>query len=192
MPDFILPPSIPRKRSVLFRPFARWLLARLGWHSEGELPDEPKLVAIVAPHTSNWDFPLGLLVKWALGLRASFLGKHTVFRPPLGWFMRRWGGIPVDRRAAHNVVAQMIDEFQRRDRLLLVIAPEGTRKHVADWKTGFYHIAEGARVPIVCVAFDWGRRVIRFGPTVLPSGDAEREVTQLRRTFDGVRGKRAV
>ena len=156
------------------------------------MPDEPKLVAIVAPHTSNWDFPLGLLVKWALGLRASFLGKHTLFRAPLGWLMRRWGGIPVDRRSANNVVSQMVDEFRRRKALLLVIAPEGTRKHVADWKTGFYHIADGARVPIVCVAFDWGRRVIRFGPTVWPSGDVDREVTELRRTFDGVRGKHAV
>ena len=192
MADFELPPSIPRKRSLLFRPFARWLLARLGWRSEGRLPDEPKLVAIVAPHTSNWDFPLGLLVKWALALRASFLGKHTIFRPPLGWFMRQWGGIPVDRRASHNVVSQMVDEFRRRDKLLLVIAPEGTRKHVGAWKTGFYHIAEGARVPIVCVAFDWGRRVIRFGPTLRPHGDVDREVTELRQSFDGVRGKRAV
>ena len=192
MADFELPPSIPRKRSVLLRPLARWLLARLGWRSEGTLPDEPKLVAIVAPHTSNWDFPLGLLVKWALSLRAAFLGKHTLFRPPLGWLMHRWGGIPIDRRSSHNVVAQMVEEFGRRDKLLLVIAPEGTRKKVSQWKTGFYHIAEGARVPIVCVAFDWGRRVIRFGPTVVASGDVDREVTELRRTFDGVRGKRAV
>ena len=104
MADFDLPPSIPSTRSMVLRPFARWLLARMGWHSDGVLPDEPKLVAIVAPHTSNWDFPLGLLVKWALGLRASFLAKHTLFRPPLSWFMRRWGGIPVDRRSANNVV----------------------------------------------------------------------------------------
>jgi 1-acyl-sn-glycerol-3-phosphate acyltransferase len=190
--DFDLPPSIPRTRGVILRTLARWLLSWRGWRTEGALPDEPKLVAIVAPHTSNWDFPLGLLVKWALGLRVSFLGKHTLFRPPLGWIMRRWGGIPVDRRAANNVVSQMVDEFARRDALLLVIAPEGTRKHVAEWKTGFYHIAHGARVPIVCVAFDWGRKVIRFGPTLVASGDAQREVGALRDSYDGVRGKRAV
>ena len=156
------------------------------------LPDEPRLVAIVAPHTSNWDFPLGLLVKWALGIRASFLGKHTLFKPPLGWFMRRWGGIAVDRRSANNVVAQMLEEFRRHDRLLLVIAPEGTRKRVAEWKTGFYHIAYGARVPIVCVAFDWGRRVIRFGPTMRPTGNAQRDVAELRAAYHDVRGKRTV
>ena len=189
---FERPPSIPATRGVVLRAFARWVLARRGWRAEGALPDERKLVAIVAPHTSNWDFVLGLFTKWALGVRVSFLAKHTIFWPPLGWLMRRWGGIPVDRRSANNVVSQMVDEFARKDALLLVIAPEGTRKQVVSWKTGFYHIAEGAGVPIVCVAFDWGRKVVRFGPTVHPNGDEAQQLSDLRASYEGVRGKRAV
>jgi 1-acyl-sn-glycerol-3-phosphate acyltransferase len=153
------------------------------------MPDAPKLVAIVAPHTSNWDFPIGLVAKWALRLRASWLGKHTLFRPPFGWIMRRLGGIAVNRKSTHNVVDQMIDVFRSRERLVLVIAPEGTRKKVAEWKTGFLHIARGAEVPILLIAFDWRRRVIRFGPTVVPDGDPDAQMRQIRGLYADVVGK---
>lgn len=153
------------------------------------MPDVPRLVAIVAPHTSNFDFFIGVLAKWALRLDVKFLAKHSLFVPPIGWILRALGGIAIRREASHNVVEQMVDEFAARDSLMLVIAPEGTRKRVAQWKTGFYHIARGARVPILCIAFDWGRRVIRFGPTIEPTGDIERELHEIRGHFADVRGK---
>lgn len=153
------------------------------------MPDAPKLVAIVAPHTSNWDFPIGLVAKWALRLKASWLGKHTLFRPPFGWIMRRLGGIAVNRQAAHNVVDQMVDVFHSRERLVLVIAPEGTRKKVKEWKTGFLHIARGAGVPILLIAFDWRRRVIRLGPTLEARDDADVQMREIRAMYADVTGR---
>ena len=100
----------------------------LRWRVEGDFDDYPKMVAIVAPHTSNWDFPVGLAARYALRLDASWLGKHTLFRPPFGWIMRRWGGIPVDRTASHDVVSQTIEAFASRPHVFLVITPEGPRK----------------------------------------------------------------
>lgn len=187
--NYELPPAIPRTGGPLLRAFGRFAFRAIGWRFEGTLRDVPKQVAIVAPHTSNLDFFVGLFAKWALGLRASFLGKHTLFRPPLGWFMRAIGGIPVDRTASHNVVDQMVDVFAERDGLILVVAPEGTRKRSSGWKTGFYHIARGAGVPILCIAFDWGPRVIRFGPTIDPTGNLEADMATLRAAFARVTGR---
>lgn len=165
-------------------------LRLFGWRVEGAIPDEPKLVAIVAPHTSNWDFPVGLAVRYALRLDASWLGKNTLFRPPFGWIMRRWGGIAVDRSAAHDVVAQTIAAFSSRPRVFLVITPEGTRKQVARWKTGFWHIAKGAGVPILPVAFDWEAKVCRILPIVHPGDDVTADVEQLQSEFAQYRGKK--
>lgn len=189
MAAFKLPPAIPRTGNPVAMVLG-WLVLRVfGWRFEGDVPNQPKFVAVVAPHTSNWDFPLGLAAKWALRLRVSFLGKHTLFKPPYGWFFRLLGGIPVNRNAAHNLVHQMSRIFGEREQLVLVIAPEGTRKKVVQWKTGFYHIARAADVPILLIAFDWGRKVIRFGPAVMPTGDMERDVADIRARYADVRGK---
>jgi 1-acyl-sn-glycerol-3-phosphate acyltransferase len=161
----------------------------LGWRLAGALPDLPKFVIIVAPHTSNWDFPVGVAAKLALRLRATFLGKHTLFRFPLGIIMRALGGMPVDRSASHDLVKAIVAELARRDQLVLVIAPEGTRRRVERWKTGFYHIARGAGIPIVPVALDWGTRSIRIGDAMLPTGDVERDIASLQAWYSSVRGK---
>jgi 1-acyl-sn-glycerol-3-phosphate acyltransferase len=184
-----LPPAVPRTRSRLLRAFGRFAFRAIGWRFEGVVPDRPKMVAIVAPHTSNLDFFVGLFAKWALALDVSFLAKHTLFRGPLGWFFRAVGGIPVDRTASQNIVEQMVDVFARREELLLVVAPEGTRKRSSGWKTGFYHIARGAGVPILCIAFDYGPKVIRFGPAIEPSGDLERDLETIRAAYSQVSGK---
>lgn len=184
-----LPPALPHTGHRLLGAIARALFRALGWRFEGEIPDVPKLVAIVAPHTSNWDFVVGLIAKWSLELEASWLGKHTLFAGPLGAFFRHLGGIPVDRTSSHDVVAQTIAAFAAHERLLLAIAPEGTRKQVTHWKTGFYHIALGAGVPILLVAFDWKRKVIRFGPTLTPSGDVEKELGWIREQYAGIGGR---
>lgn len=165
-------------------------LRMLGWRVEGDIADHPRYVAIVAPHTSNWDFIVGLSARYALRLDASWLGKHTLFRPPFGWIMRRWGGIAVDRTASHDVVSQTISAFSSRPRVFLVITPEGTRKQVSRWRTGFWHIAKGAGVPILPIVFDWGARVIRIGAPFFAGDDVAKEVEQLQAHFAGASGMR--
>jgi 1-acyl-sn-glycerol-3-phosphate acyltransferase len=160
------------------------------WRIDGEIPDVPKLVIIVTPHTSNWDFVVGLAAKLALGLRILFLGKDTLFRFPLGILMRALGGMPVDRAKPHDVVNQVLAEFSRRERLIVGLAPEGTRKRVERWRTGFYHIAHGANVPIMPVALDWDAHVIRIDTPFVTTGNLDADVLDLQRRFSGVRGKR--
>ena len=172
------------------RAFGRALLAALGWRVAGNLPDIPKGVIIVAPHTTNWDFVVGIAAKFALGLRASWLGKHTLFRPPFGAFMRWLGGIPVVRSSSHDVVAQSVERFAERERLMLGISPEGTRKAVEKWRTGFYYIARGAGVPIIPVAFDWSRHTLVVGPIVTPGDDMEADLRALGAFFAPARGRR--
>ncbi len=164
-------------------------LVALGWRVEGDMPNTGRFVLIVAPHTSNWDFPVGLSAKLALGLAASWVGKHTIFRWPFGVLLRRVGGIPVDRSASNDVVQQMVAEFARRPRMVFALAPEGTRKKVERWKTGFYHIAHGAAVPIVPVALDWERRTLRILPAFATTGNADADIAALRGLFKGVKGR---
>jgi 1-acyl-sn-glycerol-3-phosphate acyltransferase len=181
--------SVPRSGGPIGKALGALTLRALGWRVEGNIPDCPRLVAIVAPHTSNWDFLVGLATRYALQLNASWLGKHTLFRPPFGWFMRRWGGIPVDRSSSHDVVAHTVETFNGRPRVFLVIAPEGTRKKVTRWKTGFWHIAKAAGVPILPVAFDWGTRVVHILPVFLPRASVDEDVAALQSKYDGVRGR---
>ena len=137
------------------------------------------MVVIAAPHTSNWDFIVGIAMKLALGLDARWIGKHTIFRPPFGALMRRLGGIPVDRSARRGVVAQMIAIFERHDRLVVGIAPEGTRQRVTTWKTGFYRIARGAGVPILPAYFDYARKRVGVADLFHPTGDLEADLRAL-------------
>src|SRR5215211_7480307 len=171
----------------------RWLanklLALFGWHTVGALPDNPKGVLVVAPHTSNWDFLVLLLIAVALGIKTTWMGKHTLFRPPFGWLMRRLGGLPIDRTARHNVVDQAIQSFRDRDRLILAVLPEGTRKRTAYWKSGFYHIANGARVPLILGFADYKRKVGGIGPAFMPSGDIEADMAVVRDFYTGMVGK---
>jgi 1-acyl-sn-glycerol-3-phosphate acyltransferase len=162
----------------------------MGWRVEGELPNLPKFVVIAAPHTSNWDFVVGITAKVALGIRVVFLGKDSLFRFPLGPLMRQWGGVPVDRSTSHDVVSSIVAEFARRDRMVLALAPEGTRKRVERWRTGFYHIAHAVGVPIVPVALNFGERAIQIGAPFTTTGDLERDLVELQLRFSGVRGLR--
>lgn len=160
-----------------------------GWRIEGAFPDLPQFVIVVAPHTSNWDFLVGMRVVFALGLRASFLGKHTLFRWPLSAWLRYMGGIPVDRAASHGVVDQVTAVFRARPDFLLAVAPSGTRRLGAAWKMGFYHIALSAGVPLVPVAFDYAGRAVRIGAPQALSGELARDLEPLRSFFTGVQGQ---
>lgn len=168
----------------------RALLRLTGWRLEGAPPAASKYVVIAAPHTSNWDLVLMLAMAGAYGLRISWMGKDAIFRPPFGSLMRRLGGIPVRRDAAHNVVEQMVEAFASADRLVLAIPAEGTRSRAAHWKSGFYHIACGAGVPIAPSFLDYRRKVGGFGPAIVPTGDIPSDMDLLRSVYAGVAGKR--
>ena len=149
-------PELRKVRNSFLRAFGRTYLRLTGWKVAGQFPVEPKCVLIVAPHTSNWDFNLGVAFLLAVDLRASWLGKHTIFKPPFMKFLKSIGGIPVDRRESRGMVAQCVSAFQEEPAMMLALAPEGTRKGPSKWKSGFYQIAVGAGVPIFPVAFDFG------------------------------------
>jgi 1-acyl-sn-glycerol-3-phosphate acyltransferase len=182
-------PPLPLRGNRFTQTLARAALSLAGWRIEGELPSCPKVVAIVAPHTSNWDFVVGLAAKYAMGLRVSFLGKHTLFRPPFGALFQWLGGIPVDRRSPHGVVAQCVDAFAAREALVLAVAPEGTRRSGVGWKSGFYQIAVGAGVQVFPVAFDYATRTVRLLPMFQPSGDINADLPKLLAQYATVRGK---
>jgi 1-acyl-sn-glycerol-3-phosphate acyltransferase len=183
--------SLPRRGNWFSFTVCRLALSWTGWRFEGGLPyDLSKAVIIVAPHTSNWDFMVGVAVMWTLGIRVSFLGKHTLFHGPLGWLMRWLGGIAVDRSASSGVVEQTVDRFRSADEMLLGMSPEGTRSQVSQWKTGFYHIAAGAEVPIIPVALDYSRHLILIGEPEMPTGEIDRDIAHLESFYAGVAGKR--
>ena len=169
---------------------AKMLLKLFGWRAEGSLADTPKCVLIVAPHTSNWDFLVMLALAIALRIKATWMGKHTLFRAPFGWIMRRLGGLPIDRSARNNVVEQAIESFRRRDRMVLAILPEGTRKRTPYWKSGFYHIALGAKVPIALGFADYRRKVGGIGRVFVPSGDVDADMALIRDFYSSITGKR--
>jgi 1-acyl-sn-glycerol-3-phosphate acyltransferase len=188
--DWTLGPAVPSTGNRLLQRVGWRALRAFGWRFAGQMPDLPRFVVIVAPHTSNWDFPVGLAAKWALMLECRFWGKDSLFRGPLGWFMRANGGIPVDRANRHAVVEATIDAFRTAPRMVLVLSPEGTRKKVTRWRSGFWHVAKGAGVPICCVAFDFPSKTIRLGPTVTADeDDPEAGMRRLQGYFAGVTGR---
>jgi 1-acyl-sn-glycerol-3-phosphate acyltransferase len=154
-----------------------------GWRLHGALPPIPRYVMIVAPHTSNWDFFLGLAAKAALGLRAQWLGKHTIFRGPLAWLLRALGGVPVNRSHPDGTVNAVLAAMRAAPTFVLALSPEGTRKRVDAWKTGFYRVAVAAGVPIVPVSFDWPSRIVRLGTPFHPTGNADADIRRLRALY---------
>lgn len=175
--------QVPRWDSALRNALGRAVLGLMGWRIEGRVPNVPKCVLIVAPHTSGWDYVVGMAALFALGFRATYLGKHTLFRGPLGWFMRWTGGMPVDRAAADGVVQRSLELVRAGERIFLALAPEGTRKKVERWKSGYYRIGVGAGIPIFPVALDYSRKAVALLPLFTPTGDHERDEAALRALF---------
>jgi 1-acyl-sn-glycerol-3-phosphate acyltransferase len=178
----VLGANVPRAHGRLASALGRFVLGISGWRVEGTVPDIRKVVLIVAPHTSNWDFPLGLSIKLALRLGGRFVGKHTLFRGPFGVLMRWLGGVPVDRSSARGFVDEAAQALREAGQMVLVIAPEGTRRRVP-WKSGFYRIAVAAGVPILPTGFDYLRKVIFFAPLFTPTGDYEKDLALLRSLY---------
>jgi 1-acyl-sn-glycerol-3-phosphate acyltransferase len=176
--------------STFYHYLARLLMRLAGWRIDGKLPDLPKFVLIGAPHTSNWDFLLFLGVIFSLRANVRFMGKAELFRFPVGWFFRYCGGVPVDRKKSTGLVDQMVKACHEAENFILVIAPEGTRHQVADWKRGFYHIAQGAEIPIVMAVVDGKHKTVHIGQTFQPTGDIEADMQKIKGVFAEATGMR--
>jgi 1-acyl-sn-glycerol-3-phosphate acyltransferase len=183
-----LPPSI-RLRSRLGHALGKLFLWLCRFHLDSAPVHDAKLVCVCAPHTSNWDLPLFLAAAAALGLRVSWLGKHTLFRFPFGGMLRALGGIPVDRTRSTHLVQHVAEIFEARDGLLLGIAAEGTRKRTEHWKSGFYFMALEAKVPLGLAYVDFANRTIGFKGFMTPTGDVRADMDRIRAVYAGVRGK---
>lgn len=168
---------------------ARKILTLSGWTLEGAKPTHSRYVLIAAPHTSNWDFPLMLLFAAAFGIKISWMGKNSLFWPPFGWFLRATGGMPIVRDRSNSVVDAMVETFSRHPELVLVIPTEGTRARVEYWKSGFYHIAKKAGVPIVPSFLDFGKKRGGFGPALELSGEVSQDMQYFRDFYGPMEGR---
>lgn len=171
------------------RALGKAFLDLYGWKLVTGKPDVPKYVLIAAPHTSNWDFAFMMAMAAILDIELRFLGKHTLFEPPFGFLLKAAGGISVDRRASQNLVEALIRVFDEHEELALAVPAEGTRGAGKYWKSGFYHIARGAGVPIALGFLDYKTKTGGIGPLVTPSGDVKRDMDIIRAFYAGREGK---
>lgn len=191
--DNVMAPTADIRFGMVQRVFT-WLIRLIGWKVVGTWPPIERCVFLIAPHTSNWDLPIGLcagfssgiLLEWSYG----FMMKDVMFRGPLGPIMRRVGGLAVDRNSPHAAVQQMAKVFAERERFILAVTPEGTRSRRDHWKSGFYYIALEAKVPIVPVAFDYRLKEVGLGEPMTLSGDCDADVEAFRRFYQSVTPKR--
>ncbi len=174
---------------TLLRWFSIVALKITGWRAQGPLPPIPKFVLVGAPHTSNWDLPYTLFIIFVLRGKIYWMGKESLFRRPFKGFFKWLGGIPIDRSKSKNIVAQTIQQFHQNEKLVLTIAPAGTRKRVTKWKTGFYHIAHGANVPIALGFLDYRRKAGGIGPVIYPTGNIDADMKSIRTFYDNVTAK---
>ncbi len=161
----------------------------LGWTYKGPFPEVSKCVVIVVPHTSWLDFFLGLLIRKVIGKSFHFVGKKSLFKPPFGWYFRWLGGAPVDRSKSSDTVSAIAEIFDEKSEFRLALAPEGTRKKVSQWKSGYYFIAHTAGVPIVMVAFDYGKKRIKVSEPHFTTGNYDQDRQTYERFFKGVKGR---
>ena len=183
------PPNVPQLPPSFAGRLCAWIFRACGWRIAGELPNVAKLVAIAAPHSTNWDVVWGLLFKIGIRLQIRFIGKREAFVWPIGPLLRYFGGIPIDRSHADNVVKEMAQQFAAHDKLWLALAPEGTRKHVKKWKSGFWRIAREAGVPILPAYFHYPEKTIGFGPLIYPSDDLAADMAKIREFYKPWQGK---
>lgn len=169
------------RKTIIMRALSRYLLSLAGWKIKGSIPsDVRKCVILAAPHTSNWDFVIGRLAYFVLGVPVKFLIKKESFKGPMGWILKKMGGIPVDRGRSNNLVEQIARLFTKEETLNVVITPEGTRKLVKEWKKGYYYIALKANIPIVMGFLDYKQKEAGFGPILYPTGNYEADFEQIK------------
>ena len=168
---------------------SRIILKLLGWHVDVTLPEEKKFVMIGAPHTTNWDLPIGLLCFWSVPVHITWVGKKQLFIGPFNYFFRALGGIPVDRSVHTGFIDQIAQQFDAREEMIFGLTPEGTRSRTEYWKTGFYYIALTANVPICCAYIDCPSRTIGFGKMIVPSGDINKDFEIIKTFYQDKKGK---
>ncbi len=159
---------------------SKYILKLFGWKVVGDVPVEKKMIVVVAPHTSNWDFVLGRLFLFSIGLTPKLLIKKELFFFPLGWLLTKWGGIPVTRNKKNVIIDTMVAEFAKASNMVLIITPEGTRKRVTEWKSGFYHIASSANVPVVPSYFDYKKKIIGIGMPFFVSNSVTADINRIK------------
>lgn len=175
--------------STLCHWLARLLLRISGWKITGLRPEIKKYVMIAAPHTSNWDFYYGLLMNLYFKNDIYWMGKKQIFRMPFGFIMKWFGGIPVDRSRSNNLVASVVEEFNKSISLVVTVPPEGSRSKVDSWKTGFYYIAKGAGVPILLAFLDYEKKTGGYGQLFFPTGDIEKDMNSIKEFYRNIHGK---
>lgn len=185
-----VPALAPRRGGLLMRIIGRLGLKLLGWRVEGEFPNHAKLVVAGAPHSTNWDFPVAMSTVFALNLRTRFMAKASLFRGLAGPIMHWFGGLSVDRSRANDVVDQVVDHMRQCESMWLCIAPEGTRKKVERFRSGFLRIALLANIPIMLLVIDRRDKVIRLGPLWYPSADTEADRMAIEKWFEPFQVKR--
>lgn len=168
---------------------AQCIMWLFGWRVESEITPPAKCIVVGHPHTSTWDFPLFVFTLWILQIDMQWVGKQSLFQGPFGWLFRALGGLPVDRSGGQNTVQSVVDLFASRDSLMLGIAPSGTRDSGQYWRSGFYHMAHAAKVPLVLGSIDFKRRSGRFLGMIEPTGDIEADMARIRTLFAGVEGR---
>ena len=174
----------------MLKALARFLYFKImGWKLVGQFPDVDKCVVIVIPHTHWVDFPLGLIVRKIVGKQINYIGKKSLFKPPFGWFFRWTGGKPVDRSKNQNMVDAIVEVFNENKTFRFALAPEGTRKKVDELKTGFYYIAQRANVPIVMVAFDFGKKQVKIAEPFMVTDDFDSDMDRIKSFYKGVKGR---
>lgn len=174
---------------MMIQSISQFILRVMGWQTISTIPPLEKYVLVGAPHTTNWDFPLTLLALSSLGVKFNWVAKHTLFWWPLGLFLKAIGGISVDRSGGMAFLKQAIELYKDRDKLILAIAPEGTRSRTSHWKSGFYVIARKANVPIVLGSIDYPTKQITIGMALMPSGNIEKDFKRIREFYRGKEGK---
>lgn len=173
----------------MLKNIASYLLKLSGWKVDVKITVPDKCVLIGAPHTTNWDFPLAVLALASLGIRFNWVGKHTLFKPPAGWIFKKIGGIPIYRTSSTSFMKTVIALFDEREKLILAIAPEGTRRKTDYWKAGFYAIANRASVPIVLGCIDYPEKKVEIGEILIPTGNLEQDSTVIADYYKERQGK---
>jgi 1-acyl-sn-glycerol-3-phosphate acyltransferase len=174
----------------LLKILSKLILILVGWRTDVSMPEEKKFVMIGAPHTSNWDLPIGLLCFWSASLRLTWVAKKQLFVGPFNYFFRALGGIPVDRSVHTGFIEQIARQFDKHDKMVFGLTPEGTRSKTEYWKTGFYYIAMEAKVPICLAYIDYPSRTFGFGKMIKPSGDIDKDFELIKAFYQDKKGKR--